>query len=200
MGKVNLNEDRFNDVRKIFNNGAAGVVQNLQVRVDAKGPEDHPQAPPFNLVFIDPDGGEISQPVFYLGDPTGDKKIDEQREVWAGSALRHMWHAIFGADTDLPEFDSMKQAVDIVMQRIQAHLEENPDLRFATVVNYGSEKKPQRFLTVKRFPPFIEPTGLPANESRLFLGAKDLKEPFVETEQGNEDEDVHTEDTEWEVS
>ena len=201
MGKIDLNENRFDDVKKIFNNGKAGVVKDLQVKVAKKTADDHPQAPPYNLVFVDKDGAEIQYPVFYLGDPTGNKSDDEQREVWLGSTLRHIWHAVVGEDTPLPEFDSWKMAVDRVMQEVSEHLTNNPELRFDTVVNYGNEKRPSRYLRVKKFPAFIERSGLTANESRLFLGAKDLTIPFVDDEESDdESSDAQTTDKTWDVS
>lgn len=201
MSKINLNAEEFNKDRKIFNNGIAGVIKGVTIRVDKKRPDANPQAPPYQLVFIDPNGGEISQSIFYLGDPTGDPKVDKDRLVNLGATLKHIWGAVFG-EKPIPEFESMKQAVDSVMASIATHAAENPDDKYDTVANYGTKERPRKWLTIKRFPPFIERSGLAANMSRLYLGVKDLTQPIVEDEPSTNTEAAHTDtaDVTWPTS
>jgi hypothetical protein len=93
----------------------------------------------------------------------------------------------------------MNAAVDGVMAAVAKFIADNPDAKYATVANYGTKERPRQWLTVKRFPPFIEKSGLAANESRLFLGRNDLKEPIVMDKPEDADTPTTT-DVDWPTS
>ena len=193
MGKLDLNSPEFDTSKKIFNNGAAGVVHDLEVKVKIKKEGDHPQAPDYSIVFVDPNGGEVDQGIYYHSD-TGDKDIDEKRLVGLGGTLQHVWGAVIGKETSIPEYDTINEAVDGVMGLVAENLTANPDKKFSTVVTYGNKDYPKKYLNVKRFPPFMEGSRLAANLSRLYMGPNDMKVPFAEDAKDTDYSGVHTDE------
>jgi len=135
-----------NDVR-IFNDGSTGIVNNVALRIELKGPEDKDNSPDYKLYAKD-SKGEVNEGYYYQDDEnaSGWKKYQGQR-------LIRLAKGVLGNDYVFPAFESPKAALDGVMKLIAPVLQKTP---FNVVVTYGTTKKPSQYLGFKPFGRFLE--------------------------------------------
>ena len=76
----NLNDNGF-DAKQgavIFNNGVAGLVEDVKMSVYKKKPEDKENAPDYKVTFTDNNGGECSTSYWYVTKDTQYNTVDKQ--------------------------------------------------------------------------------------------------------------------------
>lgn len=160
---INLNDfldQNNNEERKaIFNDGEAGRVQNVRVRIARRTAEDNPLSPPYKIHYIDDNGGEVEDGIYYPDDSgKGNPKFSLSRLV-------QLLHAINPSlvGKELPEFDDYKPAVDFLIEQIAKASKTG---RVNVFVNYGTKGKPSNYMGVRRIN-FVEPVGVSDNLTKL---------------------------------
>lgn len=160
---INLNDfldQNNNEERKaIFNDGEAGRVQNVRVRIARRTAEEKATAPPYKIYYIDDNGGEVNDGIYYPDDSgKGNPKF-------ALSRLVQLLHAINPSlvGKELPEFDDYKPAVDFLMEQIAKASKTG---RVNVFVNYGTKGYPSQYLNVRKIN-FVEPVGVSDNLTKL---------------------------------
>lgn len=194
---INLNSSEFDSNQVvIFNNGKAGVVDNVKVSIE-KGEKDKPvNYPDYHVKFTDSKGGTIDKPFYYLKED--DPKFNN-RLIGMGSELKHLWGVIVG-DAPIAEFSTHKEMLDSMMLSFRKSISETPDALFRTIVNYGTLDYPQKYLRVAFFPPYVESMEVNEDSSRLRLAKNAKMTPFVEDERNIDYGNVHTEEKDTEES
>jgi len=177
--KINLNDDTY-DVSSsiIFNKGNAGKVENVAIdSVEKADKSDGSNVPDWKITYRDSDGGTINEGYYYL-----DTKHEKYKNhlKYQGAALRHLIHAVFGEDTKLPEFETAKEMLDKCMTQIS---KADPGKLYRLAVNYGRKDYTSTYLRVRRFPEFIEPMSVSAEESRIVFGPNELLDRPVKDEE-----------------
>lgn len=170
---INLNDERFDvsDI-SIFNDGKAGIVDNVSYSIEKKKPGDPMNAPDYKITYTD-SKGSVNTGLYYL-DPNSEKFKDYLR--YQGADLKHMYKEIFGKDKQLPTFSNVKEMLDSVMNELKS-VEKTTKVRVA--VCYGTVKKPSAYLRVRNFPPFIESMSVPFDKTELTLKREDQTERLV---------------------
>jgi hypothetical protein len=150
---VNLNKSEdFVKEFKVFNDGKAGIADNVRVRVDKK--------PVYKLVASD-DKGEINEGFFYQEpDSDGFTKYQAQR-------LIQLARGVFGDDVKFPEFSTPKEALDGVMKMVAPELAKKV---WRVAVCYGTNRRKASYLGFKSFGSFIQPM---TEENTLSLATSD---------------------------
>lgn len=166
---IDLNSKQFDSVSKIFNDGNAGKVDNVTLKVERKKEGDNEKAPDFKLLVTDEAGNSINAGFYY---PTKDpSKNDEQNQKYANmqvSRIVHIARAVVGKDYEFPAVKGVKAAYETLFKIIE---DEAGDKKFSVFVTYGSKSYAKKFLEL-RFFNFIEPAG--TNPSRLKATNTDL--------------------------
>lgn len=159
---INLNDFKgtpSSEEFKFFNGGKAGRAENITLSAVKKTPEDAENAPDFNIIFTDPDGGWIKEGFYYPNDRSNDTgiRIDLQKLVG-------MLHIVKPStkEKELPQFENYKQAYDFLFKQLST-AEKVP---FNLFVNYGTVSRPSTRLQIRTFN-FIEPSSVTAEESKL---------------------------------
>jgi len=64
----NLNDSSFDakEAAVIFNNGEAGIAENVTLTVNKKKPEDKEGSPDYKLTFTDENGGSCNSSFWYV--------------------------------------------------------------------------------------------------------------------------------------
>jgi hypothetical protein len=149
---VNLNNsgDYVKDL-KIFNDGNAGVVENLKVRVEKKArTEADNKKPDYKLIAAD-DKGEVNEGFYYTAD-------EEKFKKYQGQRLIQLARGVLGKDITFPVWNTPIETLDGVMTMIAPELNKRP---YRAAVCYGTTKNPSRFLGFKSFGSFIQPMAEP---------------------------------------
>lgn len=172
----NLNDDNYEAGNiKIFNNGVAGVVEDVTLSVERKKEDDKDEAPLYKLIFTDSSGAIINKGLWYANKATDYKTIDKVQQD-QGKLIRNLLKAAYGQDYVIPTFNSAEDMLDSGMKLLREGLKSNP--KFRIIVNYGSVKSVKKFLEVRSWAPFIE--SMNVEKSELFLGDFDAKEGLKE--------------------
>jgi hypothetical protein len=153
MGAINLNNSgEFIKEIKIFNNGEAGVVENVRMKIEKKNPGEE-KKPDYRLIASD-GISEVNEGYFYQKpDSDGFKKYQAQR-------LIQLARGILGQDVQFPVFNTPTEALDGIMKMIAPVLDRN---MYRVAVTYGTKKKPSQYLGFKTFGSFIEPMNVPSS-------------------------------------
>jgi len=146
----------------VFNNGEAGVVDNIEARITKRGADEKAEAPAYRLIFSD-DLGEVNEGFFYF-----EKPDDPGFKSFQAGKLINLARGVLGEDIKFPEYAGPKEALDGVMKLVAPALSGR---KFRGVVTYGTTRNPQRYLRIKSFGRFIEPMS--NGESQLKLEASD---------------------------
>jgi len=161
----NLNDASF-DAKEgiaIFNDGIAGVVENVTVSVSRKTAEDKEMSPDFKLIFTDSSGASTNMPFWYIKEATAYASVDEQVKK-QGTVLKHVIHAIYGKDFVIPVTASTaQQLLDQCMKVIKDGLVSG--VQFRVFANYGSTQSVKKYIQVRSWVPFME--NMTVTESRL---------------------------------
>ena len=177
---IDLNSTDF-DSKSIFNEGVAGLVNNVTIKVVPATPQEIAEKKPnYNLVFIDQTGAETRKGYYVidrshvLPNVTNQQEEYDKRVKNQGRELKHIILAVHGPAVKFPQFQNEKQMLDMCMQMI--HQSPNPAKKYRVFCNYGSPSHPKEFLEVRRFVPFIESEDNP--EITLIQNKNDLMEPI----------------------
>jgi hypothetical protein len=100
---INLNDDDYNASEgvAIFNDGKAGIVENLTVSLEKKKPEDKDNSPDYKISFTDEGGATCNYPLWYVEKKTDWNSVEELVKK-QGKVLKHLAHAILGQDFKFP--------------------------------------------------------------------------------------------------
>ena len=181
MSKViNLNNgDDFVKEFKIFNDGNAGVVDNVRVRIDKKSAKDKDNSPDYKLVATD-NKGEINEGFYYqVPDAEGKTKGFDSYQA---QKLIYLARGVLGKDTQFEVFNTPKETLDGVMRMVAPAL---ANKLFRVAACYGTTKRKSAFLGFKPFRGFIQ---LMTEMNSLALEAGDstvrgvVEKPTSETE------------------
>lgn len=158
------NSEEFVKEFKVFNDGKAGVVENVRVRVEKKATADaSDKKPNYKLIAAD-DSGEVNEGFYYQEpDSPGFTKYQAQR-------LIQLARGVFGDDVKFPVFATPTEALDGIMKMVAPELAKKP---WRVAVCYGSNKRKASYLGFKPFGSFIQPMG---NDNTLSLGPTDSLE------------------------
>ena len=172
---INLNNDEFNASEgvAIFNDGNAGVVENVKISVEKKKPEDKENSPDYRLVFTDSKGATCNYPFWYVAEKTEWNSVEELIQK-QGKVLKHIVHAIAGKDFQFPQYKSPREMLDGIMKTIRESLKSN--LTFRIFANYGAGKHAKKYIQPRTWVPFMESSTVPLEETRLSPGNLDVME------------------------
>lgn len=169
MSKINLNDDSYNaSVFPEFNNGKAGIVENLSVSVIKKLPDEQGKWD-YRIDFKPAEGAGISLYMNYIEE---DSENLAKRLTAQGVSLKHLIHTLFG-QVSFPEFTTAKEMLDWCMTQIPKF---KGTVRLAAC--FGTKKKPRSRIGIKNFVPFIENMEIPKTESKLKFSAGDNMVPI----------------------
>lgn len=184
-----LNGEDFaeREIKGIFNAGVAGKTDNIIIKeVYKKKMEDREGSPDFKIIFADTDNQEIN---IGFWKKSSNEKLDISRAL-------HVARAIVGKDYKFPAANDYKDALEKLMKIIA---KESKDKLFNLYTNYGTEKYPKKFLTVRYFD-FIEAADFDGN-SKLFKKKDDLLENIVSDDKpkasSNEDDTNEDDNDDW---
>jgi hypothetical protein len=174
---INLNDDSFDGGSNvtIFNNGTAGIVENVKISVKKKTAEDKEKAPNYKLTYTDTSGGEVNTAFWYVTEDTDYATVEEQIKK-QGKVLKHVIHAVYGADYEFPNYPNETAMLDGVMKLVKDGTGEGT---FRVFANYGSTMGVKEYIQVRSWVPFIEPIALAIAETRLKPGNIDAMERLV---------------------
>ena len=167
---INLNDASFDaaEGKAIFNNGDAGVAENISMTVEKRKADDKPNSPDYKLTFTDANGGTCNTSFWYVKKDTDYAKIPEQIQK-QGKALKHVIHAIYGDGYQFPTgFNSAKELLDGCMQLIRTGLATG--LKFRVFANYGSTQGVKKYIQPRSWVPFVEPMTVALADTRLKAG------------------------------
>lgn len=163
---INLNDSAF-DAKAgvaIFNDGKAGVVENVTISVNKRKPEDKQGSPEYKLTFTDENGATCNSSFWYVEEATAYATIDEQIRK-QGTIMKHILHAIYGNDYQLPNFKSAKEMLDGCMKLVREG--STTGNKFRMFANYGSTQSVKNYIQPRSWVPFMESMSVLATESRL---------------------------------
>uniref|UniRef100_A0A6M3JZK1 Uncharacterized protein n=1 Tax=viral metagenome TaxID=1070528 RepID=A0A6M3JZK1_9ZZZZ len=162
---VNLNKsDDFINEIKIFNDGNAGVVENVHLRIEKKSASDDVKKPDYKLIASD-DKGEINEGFYYqVPDEKGETKGFNKYQA---QHLIMLARGIFGKDIIFPVYNTPKEALDGIMIMVAPVLNNKV---FRVAVTYGTNRRRSAFLEFKSFGDFIQ---LMSEPNTLSLGRGD---------------------------
>lgn len=178
---LDLNSFSEENEVSILNNGEAGKVENVKVRVQKKTPEDHENAPDFKIFYKD-NTGEINDGIYYPSSTHSNPKFIVTR-------LLNVLYALdpSAKDKQLPKVKDFEEAINTVMKMINAASKTGTVNIF---VNYGTKNRPSNYLTVRAID-FIEPVGKENSKLKALTSGKyaDLMErPDASNEEEIKDE------------
>ena len=113
-----LNDSSF-DGKLIFNNGVAGIIENVSVSAEYRKPEDKENAPNLKVIFTDDKGGSVNMGVWSLERVAAENMEKATKSL--GTVAKHIFHCIYGKATPLPVF---KDDIDLIngIKKLLIHL------------------------------------------------------------------------------
>lgn len=166
----NLNDASF-DAKAgvaIFNDGVAGIVENVTLSISKKKPEDKENAPDYKVIFKDAKGAECATSLWYVTKDTQYSTVDEQVKK-QGTLLKHIIHAIYGADFQIPiSAQNPQQLLDQAMKIIRDGVPNAGKLRM--FANYGSTQSIKQYIQPRSWVPFVESMNVDIAATRLKAG------------------------------
>lgn len=167
----NLNDSSFDSKGSvtIFNDGKAGLVENVSMSVSKKKPEDKENAPDYKVVFTDANGGECSTSYWYVTKATEYASIEDQIKK-QGTGMKHIIHAVYGKDFQIPvNATTPQQLLDQSMKLIREGLASGAKFRiFAT---YGTLNSRKEYIQPRSWVPFVENMTHPGTDTSLKVSA-----------------------------
>lgn len=146
------NSEEFVKEFKIFNDGNAGVVENVKITIEPKSnnPIDD-KRPNYRVVATDSKGGSINEGFYYQeADSKAFNNYQAQRLIMLA-------RGILGKDIQFPIWNTPKETLDGVMSMIAPALNK----LYRVAVCYGTTKNPDQYLNFKAFGSFIQPMSEP---------------------------------------
>ena len=166
-----LNGNDFQE-NSIFNNGKAGLVENVEISVEKK--VDGSNTPDYKLIAKD-NLGTINVGFYYVTpNPQKSQEDNEKFEKQQVSRVVHAGRAVMGKDFAFPTVTSSKQAYDVIFDLIAKNA---TGKKFNIFTTYGTTQRPSKYLSFRYFS-FIEPADVEV--STLVAKNGDLLERPVE--------------------
>jgi len=187
MSKIDLNAKEF-DGNVIFNDGVAGIVENVTIQVGKKELTDGENYPDYKLKFVAPNNASVDKGFYHLDE---NAENFEKRLKGLGSELKHIWGNLIGPEAVIPEFDTHKEMLNVMFSKFREAIAASPDDLYRVTVNYGNLMYPQQYLRVQMFPPYFE--RMTVEETRLSLRKDARLTPFVPDNKEATYDTVHTE-------
>lgn len=169
---INLNDASF-DAREgaaIFNNGNAGIAENVSLSISKKKPEDKEGSPDYKLTFTDEAGGACNTSFWYVEKATEYSTVEDQIAK-QGKVMKHVIHAIYGNTYQFPSFNSAREMLDGCMKIIRDGLASGP--KFRVFANYGTTSSVKNYIQPRSWVPFMEPMSVALADTRLKQGNLD---------------------------
>jgi hypothetical protein len=158
------NSDEYVKEFKIFNDGKAGIVENVKMRIEKKAPGEDDQKPMYKLIATD-NLGEINEGFYYqTPDDKGELKGFENYQA---QKLIMLAKGVLGENVIFPVFNTPKEALDGIMKLVAPEISKKP---FRIAACYGTTKRKTAYLGFKSFGRFIQPM---TEVNNLSLGAGD---------------------------
>lgn len=159
----------------IFNDGEAGVVENVVIsRVEKKPDNDGTNHPNWKIWYKSTNGGEVGEGYYYPDGQSTEDRVKKTR-----TALKHLAHAVLGKDYSFPIFNSDQEMMDGIMRSIG---QQKADKKFRVFATYGTSRNPSQYIQIRRYPPFIE--SMSVQPSTLHKSSIDWMERVVPDSQG----------------
>ena len=159
LKKIASDRKEGSDV-KVFNQGSAGRVKNVTLKVTKKGPEDKDNAPDWKVNFFDEAGGTVNLGVYYPKETTTDKEISIRIDQLL-SILETVDPSLDA--NELPEFDTYKEMFDFLCKSIA---QKQNGVKCNIFVTYGTKKRPSKYLEFRAYN-IIEPSDTDDNVTKL---------------------------------
>ena len=167
---LNLNDASF-DAKAgvaIFNDGVAGIAENVTMSIAKKKAEDKAGSPDYKLTFTDANGGSCNTSMWYVTEATAYATVEELVKK-QGTILKHVLHAIYGSTYQIPgTFSSPQELLDGCMKLIRDGLASG--LKFRVFANYGSTQSVKKYIQPRSWVPFLEPMTVAVEDTRLKAG------------------------------
>lgn len=176
---------------KIFNNGNAGVAENVSIKLEERGIEEPDNRPDFKLIFTDVTGATINKGFYYF--KKRNDKTEEENIKLEKSALNEVVDAarsIASPEHIFPKFNTSLEAIKYLVNFIKSNSENK---KVDIYVNYGTKMVPNKYLQVRKFN-YIAPVGY--GKTILKVNDKDLLERIQKDEPKNEGDSTYKE-IEW---
>jgi hypothetical protein len=176
---INLNDASF-DAKEgvaIFNEGKAGIAENVTLTVNKRKPEDKDTSPEYKLTFTDANGGACNTSFWYVEKDTEYSTVAEQIQK-QGKVLKHVIHAIYGGSYAFPNFNSARELLDGCMKIIRDGLASG--VKFRVFANYGTTSSVKKYIQPRSWVPFLEPMTVSIAETRLKRGDLDAMDRVQE--------------------
>ncbi len=176
---INLNDSSFDSSNvSIFNNGAAGIVDNVTLSISKKGKDDKDNAPDYKVIFTDKNGASTNRAFWFVTEDTQYATKAEQTQK-QGKVLKHLTHAVYGSDYEFPSYENAKTMLSGIMKLLNEALSRD-QAEFRVFANYGTVNSIKQYIQVRTWVPFIEEMKVPEEESRLKPGNLDAMDKLVE--------------------
>ena len=162
----NLNDSSFDakEAAVIFNNGEAGIAENVTLTVNKKKPEDKEGSPDYKLTFTDENGGSCNSSFWYVEKATDYASIEEQVQK-QGKVMKHIIHCIYGDKMPAVSGDTSHAFLDSCMKAIRDGLAQGG--KFRIFANYGSTQSVKQYIQPRSWVPFMERMTVSLADSRL---------------------------------
>lgn len=168
----NLNSNEF-DGSVLFNDGVAGIVENVTMSCEEKKPEDKEGSPDLKIFFTDSKGGKINFGIWRLN-PNSEQMEKDVKNL--GTKAKHIFHTIFGSTYTIPAF---KDDVALI-QGLRDAINRNPKELYRITTNYGTVDRPKAFMQVKPYPLFMESMKVAREETKLSDAKGLFKKPVAD--------------------
>jgi len=154
-----LNGDEFKSQSvAIFNNGVAGKVDNVSIKIEKKKADDADNAPDYRVIFSDAIGS-VNLGIYY----PSEQSTEQQIKLTVGKTLA-IARAVLGEDYVFPNVSTAKEAIDTCMKLVN---KEQEDAKVNIFVTYGTQGNPKGYLGVYKNFDFIEKAGTVNSKLRL---------------------------------
>lgn len=147
-----LNDESYDSNKPvaIFNGGDVGLVPNVTITVEKKPADETKNTPSWKIFFTDATGASTNNGLYYL-DPS--QEYFDQQRIRQGQVLKHLLKVIANDDNlQLPSFTNGTEMLDQVMEAVA---KKAVGKTFSVWANYGSTKKPSKFISVRTWVPFM---------------------------------------------
>jgi hypothetical protein len=172
---IDLNSNSFDakEGAAIFNGGKAGLSGPVTMSLDKKKPEDKENAPDYKIIFTDETGASCNTSFWYITKDTQYQTVDQQT-TRLGKILKHVAHAVLGANYSFPPYPDAKAMLDGVMAEVRKGLPSAGQFRI--FANYGTKEYSKKFIQPRSWVPFMESTSVAIEDTRLVQGDLDCME------------------------
>jgi len=190
---INLNSEDYNskEAAAIFNNGEAGLVENVKVSVEKKKVDDKENAPDYKLIFTDESGATCNSSYWYVTTDTQYQTVAQQITK-QGKILKHLIHAVYGADYKFPEYPNAKAMLDGCMKLLKEGLAKSGTFRI--FANYGTKEYTKKYIQPRSWVPFIENSSVALENTRLSSSTLDAMSRLEEDNFVSESSSATTDD------